>query len=210
MKFHVFYIGLRVKLAGIKSYLYDKYLGIDTGIEFHKESNTFEDNSYYKDMATYQPAFYGRLEKIRTYLKLTEDDIFADLGCGKGRMLFIMAQQRIKKVIGVELNPDIFAITQKNLKKVKYRNSPIELLNIDAVYFDPAEVTVFFLFNPFGQSTLKKVLNNIKNSLSANPRKIRIVYYGPPFRQIMDNQDWLSYEGFIENDACPVWRSNQE
>jgi len=123
-------------------------------------------------------------------------------------VVFFVARQRIKKAIGVELNPALFATAQKNLRNFRYRNSPIELLNIDAVDFDPTEVTVFFLFNPFGQSTLEKVLSNIKNSLSVNRRKIRIVYYGAQFREILANQDWLTYEGFVENKRCPVWRSN--
>ncbi len=204
-----FYMKLRHKLATLKSCLYDKRLGIDASREFRKAPKAAEDNSFYKDMISYQPVFYGRLEKVLAYLKLTEDDVFVDLGCGKGRVLFFMAQQRIKKVIGVELNSDLFTVAQENLRNLRHRNSQIELLNIDAVCFDPVEVTIFFLFNPFGQSTLEKVLSNIKNSLSINPRKIRIVYYSAQFRQVLDKQNWLTYEGFVENDACLVWRSNQ-
>ncbi|MDP8216957.1 MAG: class I SAM-dependent methyltransferase [Candidatus Kaelpia imicola] len=203
-KYGYLYRDLRLKFAIIKARWYDRLLGINAGNLFR----ITEDNSLYKDMVDYCPTFFGRLEKMAAYLRPTEDDVFADLGCGKGRVIFFMAQQKIKKVIGVELNPELFAIAQMNLKSLRRKNSPIELLNIDAAYFDPIEITAVFLFDPFGRRTLERVLSNIKDSLAANPRKVRIVYYNTRFRQLLDDQDWLIYEGFIENSACLVWRSN--
>jgi len=73
---------LKLILANLKAHWYDKRLGIDASGKFNKDPERSEDTSFFKDMAGYQGAFYGRLEKMLAYLKLTEDDVFVDLGCG--------------------------------------------------------------------------------------------------------------------------------
>lgn len=202
-------MALRPKLALIKARWYDRLSGIDTAAEEGPDdSKLTEDGSLGKDRHPYQPTFYGRLEKMLAYLKLTQDDVFVDLGCGKGRAVFFVARQKIKKVIGVELNPKLFAVAQKNLKNFRRGRSPIKLLNVDAACFNPQEGTAFFLFNPFGRDTLEAVLGNIENSLVINPRGIRIVYYGAEFRQLLDDQGWLKLDGFVEDQCCLVWRSS--
>jgi SAM-dependent methyltransferase len=200
------YQRLRLALAIIKSRWYDKALGIQCA---GCSPLVTSDISLHKDMHGFESVFYGLLKKTVRYLKLSKDDIFVDLGCGKGRAVFFVAQQQVKKVVGVELDPDLFSIACNNLKNLKKRKSPVELLNIDAVDFDPFESTVFFLSNPFGPTSLKMVLANIKRSLLVNPREIRIVYHFPNFRGILDDQGWLTYDGAIKNNRCLVWRSNE-
>jgi hypothetical protein len=69
------------------------------------------------------------------------------------------------------------------------------------------EGNIFFLFNPFGPQTLQAVINNIKESLDANPRSIRIAYYSPAYRNILDSQDWLVMEKEIKNCCCLFWHN---
>lgn len=199
-----FYLNLRLKLANMKACLYDKILGIETNKIISRSSH---DISFNKDMQDYQPTFYGRLEKMIKYLKLTSEDVFVDLGCGKGRVVFFASLRRLKKVIGVELDKELFLAAQKNLVNLKIKRTPIEFVNFDVSNFDVKEGTIFFFFNPFGYETFNKVINNIKESLAVNPRKIRIVYYAPEYLVLLDNQDWLIREGEIENDDCLVWCS---
>lgn len=199
-----FYHDLRHKFANAKACLYDRILDIETGgVILHPQL----DISLNRDMIGYQPVFYGRLEKMIKGLKLTPEDVFVDLGCGKGRVVFFVALQRLKKVIGVELDRELFVVAQKNLHNLKINRTPIELKNCDASNFDVREGTIFFFFNPFGYETFNKVINNIKESLVINSRKIRIVYYAPAYLYLLDSQDWLIREGKIENDACLVWCS---
>lgn len=187
-----------------KSSYYDKKLGINTSVAEVKLKQNISPNI---DNHGYQPTFYGRLEKMVKYLTLTPEDVFIDLGCGKGRVVFFVAMQKLKKVIGVELDRDIFIIAQKNLRNLKINKTFIELINSDAATFDIREGTIFFFFNPFGFKTFNTVINNIKESLIVNPRIIRIVYYGPEYAELLDNQNWLIREGKIENNGCPVWRN---
>jgi cyclopropane fatty-acyl-phospholipid synthase-like methyltransferase len=194
---------LKRNLAIRKALYYDKKLGIKAQDSYKPES----DRSLYGDMVQYDPAFYGRLQGMIKYLRMTSDDVFVDLGCGKGRVVFFVATHKLKKVVGVELDDNLFTEAQENLRNLRVRKTPIELFHADAAFFDLSEATIIYMFHPFGRKTCEKVLGNLKGSLDKAPRKIRIVYYAPAHRDLFDRQDWLVLDGEIENGSCLVWRS---
>jgi len=181
----------------------DKRLGIDTDENYH-----FQDKlSLYRDGAIYQPTPYYLLKKMLRYLNLNRDDVFIDLGCGKGRVVFLAATQKLKKAVGVELTRELADIALENLQNLKRNNTPVEIVHADTATYNIKDGTVFFMFNPFGAKTVAKVISNIKDSLLTNPRKIRIVYYSVAHRDILDNQDWLVPEGRISNTNIFVWHN---
>jgi len=195
---------IRDILSTVKGYYCDKRLGgIDTSYSFN-DSFT---QGLHEDSLVYSPTGYGTIQKVIDYLKLNKDDVFIDFGCGKGRVIFAVGTQRLKKVIGVELDKRLTDIAKANLSKLKFNNTPIEILNINAIDFDPKEGTIFFMFNPFEYKTMEDVLNNIKNSLISHHRKIRIVYHNPRFKSILDRKDWLVAGGEIGNTGILVWHN---
>ncbi|MFA5160527.1 MAG: methyltransferase domain-containing protein [Candidatus Omnitrophota bacterium] len=197
----IYYLPLlfRIWLARVKAAYLDKKLGIEAKEDKSPVTWGSSGNS------PYQPTPYGRLEKTMRFLKPSGEDVFVDLGCGKGRAVFFAATHKFKKVIGVEINKKLYDVALQNAGKLKFQGSPSEFINSNAADFDPKEGTVFFMYNPFGAPTLKKVLSNIKDSLASNPRKIRIVYYTPCLRHLLDEQDWLVLIGKVENKFCLVW-----
>lgn len=165
------------------------------------------DITTYKDSTRYSPTPYDIIEKILTHLQLGPDDVFVDIGCGKGRVIFSVGTQRLKKVIGVEAREDMFEIAMQNLKNVKVKNTPVKIVNVDVTNFDMKEGTVFFMYAPFGKETSAKVISNIKDSLAVNPRKIRIVCYEGPDLNKFEVHDWLTHEGKIANNRVNTWRT---
>ena len=187
----------------IKEHYYDKHLGIETSGYY----NFRDDLSLYKDGNAYHPMPYRLLEKMLDYLKLNPDDVFIDLGSGKGRVIFFLATQKIKKVTGLELHKCLADIAKINLNSLKSRNTPVEIINTDAATFDAKDGTIFFMYNPFKEKTVAKVIGNIKDTLAANPRKIRIVYCAPAFGNLLNSQNWLVPEGEIENTGILIWHN---
>ncbi len=194
-------------------YIQDKRLGdIDTSRSIRDsliQRRSLKDPSaqgIYGDAFKYEPTGYRTLNKIIKYLNLNKDDVFVDYGCGKGRVVFVAATQQLKKVIGVELDKNLADIAKLYIGKLKQNNTPIEILNMDALNFDPGEGTVFFLYNPFGYRSVNAILNKIKDSLITQPRGIRIVYANPAWRIVLDAQDWLEEE---KNENMPfyVWHN---
>ncbi len=181
----------------------DKRLGIETS-----DVPCLKDVvGLYKDGNAYQPTPYQLLKKMADYLKLNPEDVFIDFGCGKGRVIFFMATQKLKKVVGIELRKELVDIAKRNFKNLKLNNTFVEIINEDVANFDIGDGTIFFMFNPFGTETLAKIVGKIKESLVTNPRKIRIVYYSPAHRNLLDAQNWLALEGIIDKARICVWHN---
>lgn len=194
--------GTRINTV-VKEHFCEKKFGITT-----TGCSRFNDDiSLHRDGIAYQPTPYDVLEKTLKFLKLGPDDVFVDLGCGKGRPVFLAATRKLKKIIGVELRKDLADIAIQNIKQARLLNTPVEIVNADVSLFDVKDGTVFFMFNPFGQETLAKVIDNIKGSILANPRGVRIVYYGGGHQGLLDKQDWLVCEGGVAENSVRAWHS---
>jgi len=189
----------------IKAHYLEKKLGIETdGFDYYSDNL-----SLYKDGHAYGASLYCNLDKVFEYLKPKPEDIFLDLGCGKGRVVFFAALRKINKVTGVDVNQELIEVANLNLANFKPNNASIEFINEDAANFKIRGETIIFMFNPFGSMTLKKVITNIKNSLSDNPRKISIVFgslFGSPsYENLLYNEDWLVLEAKLANGEYSVW-----
>jgi SAM-dependent methyltransferase len=139
------------------------------------------------------------------YLKLAREDIFVDLGCGKGRVLALVCGQSLKKVVGVELQPHLAKKAEDNLKNLKSKKTPADVFQIDVVDFNPDEGTIFFLYDPFQYQTFMRVLGNIKQSLQRRHRKIRLAYFDERYADILNSEEWLISEGEIGHTRILVW-----
>jgi precorrin-6B methylase 2 len=132
------------------------------------------------------------LKRIPT---LSDKDVFLDIGSGKGRVVVTAATFPFKRVIGVEISPELTEAAEQNRQKAHrhLRTSQVELVTIDATaYVIPPDVSVIFLYNPFHGEVLKKVFDNIRASLVANPRDLTIIYRHPySFEGQSKDMDWL-------------------
>jgi hypothetical protein len=108
---------------------------------------------------------------------------FIDLGSGKGRTLLMASDYPFRRIIGVELLPELDRVAQQNLlnyQSESQRCRQIETRCGDACEFQfPAEPTVFYLFNPFPPSGLSRVIGNLERSLVENPRAVFVLYHNP-------------------------------
>jgi precorrin-6B methylase 2 len=186
----------------IADHYYEKKLGINTYGNYEEK----EDTGIYGDEIAYIPTNYISLKKMLDYLQLDKNDVFIDLGCGKGRAIILVGTQKLKKIIGVELRKSMLDIAKKNLASVKINNTKIEIVHADAAEADLKEGTVYFMYKPFKWQTTKRVLENIKESLNSNPRPIRIIYINrEEYGVMLDMADWLVAKGEIDNSGVFVW-----
>jgi SAM-dependent methyltransferase len=190
----------------VKEHCEDNKLGIETS-----ESVSFKDDSANKDGNYYSPVPYDTAKRLIGYLRLGPDDVFVDLGCGKGRVCFLAAFHKIKKAIGVDIDKELVDMARENLRTAKMEHAPITFTHADVAVFDPLDGTVFFMYNPFGYRTLGNVIENIRRSFTENPRDIRIAYFGPGYREVLDNEPWLGVETEVLDKGLGikmvVWRA---
>ena len=122
---------------------------------------------------------------------MSPSDTFVDLGCGKGRVVFSASQFDIREVIGVEIDKSLFDICESNTHKLKNKKCNIRIINIAAEDYDYRVGNVYYLYHPFGERTLTKVLQLINQSLVLHPRQIKIIYVHPIYENVLYNTDWL-------------------
>ncbi len=108
---------------------------------------------------------------------------FIDFGSGKGRALLMASDYPFRRIIGVELLPDLHRAAQENVRKYRSESQTcfaIELQQGDAREFVfPLEPCVLFLFNPLPEPALMRVVANLRISLQQAPRPVYIVYHNP-------------------------------
>jgi SAM-dependent methyltransferase len=110
----------------------------------------------------------------------SDDDVFVEFGCGKGRVVHQAAKRPLKRVIGVEIVPEVagFAASLVAAHQDKYRCKNVEIVTCDAAQFRvPDDLTIAYHAYGFPEKTLDIVLRNLIESIDRSPRRVRLIYY---------------------------------
>jgi SAM-dependent methyltransferase len=114
---------------------------------------------------------------------------FVDLGSGKGRALLMAADYPFRRIIGVELLPELHAIAQQNVRQYSSERQQCHAFELhcgDARRFQlPPEPLVIFLFDPFPADILREVVAGIERSVREVPRKVFVAYQNPVSEKVM-------------------------
>jgi len=165
-------------------------MGIRTSRCEDLESLDFEHVSL-RQANRYEPTPEDVLEDMFLELDLEpKERVFVDLGSGKGRASFYASAYPFKKIIGVEFVPKFHEIAQANLREfsASWREcEDIEFILKDATdYLFPEEPLVLYMFNPFQEKVLAKVIENLEISLKQLPRPVYVLYYMPDYAFVLE------------------------
>ena len=166
---------------------YEKLLGINTHsiVNLDKLTLAGEDS---EQNHHYQGASYYILFSI--FKRLPENHkTLIDYGCGKGRALFVAEQCGFTKLTGVDIAKELIddANANKLIYKPKNKESEITFVFEDATQYKiPDDACVFYFFNPFGEDILLQVINNIKESVKQNLRKVYCIYLNPKYKTVFE------------------------
>lgn len=152
-------------------------------------------NSKNKDNFRNQPTPYYEIFKAFQFVHKEQQSVnFLDLGCGNGRVLVAGMSLGFNKVTGIDIDPEAIASAIKNCSLAKdiFPKTQFEVLYHDAAtYVIPTDINVIFLCNPFGQDTLKIVVENISKSYKADPREMYLLYFNPLFPETLQTIEGL-------------------
>jgi SAM-dependent methyltransferase len=162
----------------------------------------------------YQPTesalFHEMLGALRQQIHSDfQDFLFLDLGSGKGRTLLMASDYPFRCIVGVEILPALHQAAQDNLRH--YRNESqkcfaLETICADAIEFPfPAESMVLYLFNPFPEEGLKRMMANLERSLLEHPRAVYVLYHNPLLEHVLDESAALKKIGGTHQYA--IYRS---
>ena len=171
-------------------YWFDFRHGTDTCSWFELDQLTI--NSENKAAGyRYQPA---RVVPLRRLLKniereLPPNPVLVDFGSGKGRVLLVAADWGLRDLRGIEFSKELCEIARRNCSRFKAQtggSASFQITEIDAAqYVVQPDENFFFFYNPFDNTVLSRVLDNIGESLRSHPRRILIVYYNPLWNDVM-------------------------
>jgi SAM-dependent methyltransferase len=123
---------------------------------------------------------------------------FADLGSGKGRTLLMASEYPFRKIVGVEILPELDRGAQENIRTFKspaQRCMQIESICADAREFVlPEEPLVLYLFNPLPEAALRQVIRRLEQPA----RPLWIVYHNPLLDGVLAETGWLERVGGTE------------
>jgi SAM-dependent methyltransferase len=126
------------------------------------------------------PAVAGRAEAYS----------FVDVGAGKGRALLLASELPFRKIIGVELNPDLARIAQRNLarwRRVTGSKTSIRAVQEDALNFRwPRPPLLVYLYNPFDCSLIARLAEKLAAlSSSSASSLVDILYVNPTCTDVL-------------------------
>ncbi len=134
------------------------------------------------ELVHYEPSGWLDLRRVLRKSDVSPHDVFLDLGSGKGRVLLQAARYPFRRVIGVEIAPELTAVAHANVHALRGRQvcQEIELVTADALdYHLPADVTVLYMYNPFRGEVFARFVEKLIAALDDHPRPFRLIYSTP-------------------------------
>jgi len=121
-----------------------------------------------------------------------EETTFVDLGAGMGRAVLLAAEMPFRRVVGVELHPELARIARKNLgnwRTAGRARTPMRMVEGDAVDFElPEGPCLAFLFNPFGAAVMRKLLQGWRKKLPETSQALDVIYVNDEQRCVLESE----------------------
>lgn len=121
---------------------------------------------------------------------------FVDIGAGKGRAMLVASEMPFKQVLGVELNPVMANLAQRNVDHwtasrkadpVARKHAPLKLMHQDALDLRfPATPCLAFLFHPFETPQMKKLLRHLEEQFAGRPGGLDVLYVNAECAAVFD------------------------
>jgi SAM-dependent methyltransferase len=160
------------------------------------------------DSVQYEGIAPKTLRKAMDALSPVDGYTFVDLGSGMGRAVLVASEFPFRRIVGVEIAPELHAIACRNLRRYRgqQRCRDVHLVQLDALRYEPAsEESVFFFNFPFREAFMTRVVGNIERSLETHPRRAFLVFVNPETAHVVDRSP--AFEPFITDKYFRIWRT---
>jgi hypothetical protein len=189
---------LRYARTRVSEEWHERRLGIDTRREVPLERYGIHDPL----LREYSPISYPSLRAaLRRVSIRAGEDVLVDYGAGKGRVVVFAATLPFRRIIGVELIPELADMARENLRRAArhLKCNDVTLHVGDARAFVlPTDATIIHFFNPFRGSALDAVMARLRGSLTERPRRVTVLFANPDdFERLLRDgrvfpQGWVS------------------
>ncbi|RYF95982.1 MAG: hypothetical protein EOO00_03850 [Chitinophagaceae bacterium] len=146
------------------------------------------DDEDLSESEAYQPSSYYILEKVLAALpaEAATGRIY-DFGCGKGRTLAVAMAYGFQKLTGIEIIYELAKDAESNILNCRFYKPAFNFLVVNNRAQDEEitdDANTFLFFNPFKESVMAEVVDNIMESHQRAPRKIFVIYINDVYRNL--------------------------
>ena len=161
----------------------DRVLGVRTTPPLRRHPHTYLSEA----LLTSRPCAWLPLYRVLGWLRPGPGETFLDVGCGHGRAVLAASRFPFRRVLGLELSPEVHAAACRNLAGFRLpRRAPAEIIQGDATRFAvPDDVTVLFMYNPFTGPVFEAAMARLFESLERRPRRVRLIYANPTEHDVL-------------------------
>jgi SAM-dependent methyltransferase len=171
----------------LESFLWDAWMRVDTA---HTDDASVVQGAHH-DSHEFQTNSHLTIRSVIRRVRPGAEDTVIVAGCAKGRALCHFARLKVRKVIGIEISSRLAGLARENVTRLRGRRAPVEILNADAALADFSEGTLIYMFNPFGEATLRHMLQNVERSRLTARKPLTIIYVNPRFAGVFAEFAWL-------------------
>ena len=138
------------------------------------------------EMVAYQPTPSRHILEMLKHTKLTDEDVFVDLGSGLGHVPLLVAICKKVHAVGIELEPAYVECARQCAEELSLTNA--KFVAQDVRHADFSAGTIFYLYTPFRGAILRSVLDRLR--AEAQTREIRVCTFGP-CTPVVGTESWL-------------------
>lgn len=128
----------------------------------------------------YKPTRARYFQQLMKSLRPNTEQVFVDVGCGKGRILILAALYGFQKIRGIEISPSLSNIADRNIRAFKARGRESKEIEVHCRsilnYEFQHDETFFFLYSPFDEYITERFLERLKESICEYPRELTLVF----------------------------------
>lgn len=179
-------LGRRHNAEPARPHPFDQRYGTDTGglIGGGSLATGSRNDAYITAYAGIAPSrLNAALDRWKSTLPAGQDETvysFVDLGCGKGRAMLLASLRPFREVIGVELNPDLATIAERNVSIWQGAGrgiAPISVTCGDAVELPyPGNPVLVFIYNSFGVPVVRAVLDALERHVRRTGAPVDLLF----------------------------------
>jgi len=169
----------RLKDEIVENLFFDLTYGTDTQTWLPLDRYAQQPENFH-NAVQYQPTYTSQIRRSLEALKSVVNDIgeydFFDLGCGKGKVVILAAQEKFNRIVGVEFFSELLERAEENLKKLHGHSARCQLILEDAARFDDFSLrSVVFMYNPFNDH----IVGKIRRALERKAHHAIVIYARP-------------------------------
>lgn len=152
----------------------------------------------------YAPTLPWNYQKALRKMSISDQDSCLDIGCGKGRAMYIISQYGFKRVDGYDLSEELVKIANDNLRLLKVEDRCHAMVADAETYERYDDYNYLFLGNSVPMEVFKSMMKHVEESIVRKPRKVTLLYQNPEERDHLEKNTSFSLKKVYKSWLSPI------